>query len=156
MVCAVFINEEKKILIPENSIRFRVIANSNKEEDQNLKMEIKNEVEKELYKLIGTSKTIEDARNRISNNLSTVDNILKKYNIHYDISYGNNFFPKKEYKGVSYDEGEYESLVITLGEGLGKNWWCVLFPPLCLLDSQENLTNVEYKLYANKIINKFK
>ena len=156
MVCAVFINEEKKILIPDNSIRFRVIANSNKEEDQKLKIEIKNEVEKELYKLIGSSKTIEDARNRISNNLSTVDNILKKYNIHYDISYGNNFFPKKEYKGVSYDEGEYESLVITLGEGLGKNWWCVLFPPLCLLDSQEDLTNVEYELYANKIINKFK
>ena len=142
MICAVFINEEKKILIPDNSIRFRVIANSNKEEDQNLKMEIKNEVEKELYKLIGTSKTIEDARIIISN--------------HYDISYGNNFFPKKEYKGVSYDEGEHESLVITLGEGLGKNWWCVLFPPLCLLDSQENLTNVEYELYANKIINKFK
>ena len=60
------------------------------------------------------------------------------------------------YKGIKYNEGTYESLVIKLGSGEGKNWWCVLFPPLCLLDEQNNLENAEYELYAKKIINNFK
>ena len=156
MVILVGINEKENILIPDNAIRFRVIANSDTKEDQKLKIDIKNNVEKELYNLIGNAKNIEEARKIISNNLNKVDSILKTYGVDYDISYGNNYFPKKTYKGISYDAGNYESLVITIGEGLGKNWWCVLFPPLCLLDEQNNLDNVEYELYATKIINKFK
>lgn len=155
-VLIVGINEKENILIPDNAIRFRVIANSNSENDQKLKMEVKNKVEKELYTLINGVKTIDDARKIISNNLDKVDNILKEYNVSYDISYGNNFFPEKTYKGITYKEGSYESLVITVGEGLGQNWWCVLFPPLCLLDEQKNLENVDYQFYAEKLINKFK
>ncbi len=156
MVTLVFINEKENILIPDNAIRFRVIANSDSFEDQNLKMEVKEEVEQEVYKLIGNTKNIEDARVILQNNLDKVDNIVNKYNVSYDISYGNNYFPQKEYKGITYSAGNYESLVITLGSGSGKNWWCVLFPPLCLLDEEENLENAEYELYASKIINKFK
>lgn len=152
----VFINEKKELLIPDNAIRFRIIANSNSEEDQNLKLEVKSDVEKELYKLVSTAKDIDEARTIIENNLDKVDNILKKYNVTYDISYGDNYFPKKTYKGIDYSEGFYESLVITVGEGLGENWWCVLFPPLCYLDSQESLQDAEYELYATKIINKFR
>lgn len=153
LVC---INEKENILIPNDAIRFRVIANSDTPEDQNLKIEVKNDVEKELYNIIGDSKNINEARNRISNNINKVDDILKKYNVSYDISYGNNYFPEKVYKGITYKEGEYESVVITLGSGLGHNWWCVLFPPLCLLDEQNNINNVEYEFYASKLINKFK
>ncbi len=153
LVC---INEKENILIPNDAIRFRVIANSDTPEDQSLKIEVKNDVEKELYNIIGDSKNINEARNKISNNIDKVDNILKKYNVSYDISYGNNYFPEKVYKGVTYKEGEYESVVITLGSGLGHNWWCVLFPPLCLLDEQNNIDNVEYEFYASKLINKFK
>jgi len=156
MVTAVFINEKEQLLIPDNAIRFRIIANSDSKEDQNLKLEIKSEVEKELYKLVGEARNIEEARNIISNNLKEVDNILKEYNVEYDISYGNNYFPTKTYKGIEYNAGNYESLVITVGKGLGENWWCVLFPPLCLLDEQSNLDNANYELYATKLINKFK
>ena len=156
IVILVGVNEKEKILIPDDAIRFRVIANSNSEEDQKLKLEVKNDVEKELYDIIGDSKNIDEARNKISNNLDKVDDILKKYNVSYDISYGNNYFPQKEYKGITYKEGEYESVVITLGSGLGHNWWCVLFPPLCLLDEQNNLDDVEYEFYASKLINKIK
>lgn len=155
-VCLVGINEKEKILIPDNAIRFRVIANSDNENDQNLKMEIKNQVERELYTLIKDVKTIDEAREIISNNLDTVDSILKEYNVSYDISYGNNYFPEKTYKGITYSSGNYESLVITVGEGLGQNWWCVLFPPLCLLDEKENLEEVDYQFYAAKLINKFR
>jgi len=153
---SVCINEKEKILIPDNAIRFRVIANSDSKEDQNLKLNIKNKVEKELYKLIKNANNIEEARNIISNNINTVDNILKQYNVSYDISFGNNYFPEKTYKGITYEKGNYESLVITVGEGLGKNWWCVLFPPLCLLDEQNDLDSAKYEVYAAKLINKFK
>lgn len=156
VVIGVAVNEKENILIPDNAIRFRVIANSDEEIDQEVKLNIKNDVAKELYSLISTASNVAEAREILTNNLDKVDNILKDYNVKYDISYGNNYFPEKSYKGINYAAGEYESLVITLGEGLGKNWWCVLFPPLCLLDEQTNIEDAEYKLYATKLINNFK
>ncbi len=155
VVGLVLVNEKENILIPDNAIRFRIIANSNSNEDQELKRTIKKDVEKELFTLLKDVNNINDAREVINNNLNKIDNIVKSYNVSYDINYGNNYFPSKEYKGVTYDEGNYESLVIKLGSGLGDNWWCVLFPPLCLLDEQNNLNNYEYEFYTNKIINKF-
>lgn len=155
VVVAVSFNEKEHLLIPDDAIRLRIIANSNSIEDQNLKLKVKDEVEKELYSLVGKAKNIEEARKIINTNLNNIDNILNEYNVQYDISYGKNYFPVKEYKGITYPEGNYESLVITLGSGLGKNWWCVLFPPLCLLDEQQNLDNVTYEVYASKLINKF-
>ena len=156
MVVGVLLNEKEKLLIPDNAIRFRIIANSDSNEDQELKLEIKDKVENEIYKIIGDTNNIDIARNKIKNNLNKVDNILKEYNVEYEINYGDNFFPQKEYKGVSYEAGNYESLVITLGNGTGHNWWCVLFPPLCLLDEKENLEDVEYEFYAQELINKIK
>ena len=154
VIVIVGINEKEGILIPNDAIRFRVIANSDSEIDQNTKINVKNDVEKELYKVLKNAKDINEARNIINNNIELVDNIVKKYNLSYDVNYGNNYFPEKEYKGIKYAEGKYESLVITLGTGMGKNWWCVLFPPLCLLD--DNMENTEYQFYVEKLINKFK
>ena len=62
---------------------------------------------------------------------------------------------KLNVKGIEYNEGEYKSLVVTLGNGLGDNWWCVLFPPLCLLEATES-TDVEYHSYVVDLINKYK
>ena len=64
------------------------------------------------------------------------------------------FFPKKEYKGVVYKEGEYESLLITLGKGQGDNFWCVLFPPLCVMEEDET-KDVEYKWFIKDILEKY-
>ena len=149
------INEKEDILIPSNAIRFRIIANSNSKEDQELKKTIKNDVEKELFKLLQDVDDINTARDIINNNINNIDNIVKKYNVSYDINYGNNYFPIKEYKGIKYAAGNYESLVIKLGKGVGDNWWCVLFPPLCMLDESENIDNRQYQLYTKEIINKF-
>ena len=153
MVFLVGFNEKENILIPKDAIRFRIIANSDSLNDQNIKLSIKNDVEKELYNIISNASSIDEARRIITNNIDKVDDILKKYNIEYDINYGNNYFPTKTYKGIKYKEGNYESLVITLGKGLGHNWWCVLFPPLCLIDN--DLDNKEYGLYVNELINKY-
>ena len=156
IVCAISLNEKDSIIIPDNAIRFRIIANSNSLDDQKLKITVKNEVEKELYEIIKDAKTIGEARALIKDNINKVDNILKKFNVNYEINYGQNYFPDKKYKGITYQSGNYESLVIKLDKGLGNNWWCVLFPPLCLLDEQNNLEDVEYEFYVSKIINNFK
>ena len=74
----------------------------------------------------------------------------------YKVNFGINYFPEKNYKGVIYEEGYYESLVVTLGSGNGENWWCVLFPPLCLMEGEEtNTDEVEYKSFVKEMIDKY-
>ena len=73
----------------------------------------------------------------------------------YQVSFGRNYFPEKTYKGIVYDAGYYESLVVTLGKGEGDNWWCVLFPPLCLLEADESEEEVEYKFFFQELIDKY-
>lgn len=149
-------NQKSELLIPNESIRFRVIANSDSDTDQELKMAIKESVEQELNKLIIKAHNIDEARSVIARNLDQVKNIVNQYHVDYQINFGDNYFPTKEYKGVSYPAGDYESLVITLGKGNGKNWWCVMFPPLCLLEAEENnLEDVDYQFFVKKIIDKY-
>ncbi len=153
----VLINSNNKdVLIPKESIRFRIVANSNSLEDQTRKLEIKEKLEPVITNILSTSNSLEDTRNDIKENLYEVENILKTYDTTYKINYGLNYFPEKTYKGVTYASGDYESLVITLGDGLGDNWWCVLFPPLCLLEaSEENLDDVVYTSYVKELLEKY-
>ena len=147
---------EEKLVIPKNSIRYRIIANSNSLEDQEQKLEIKKELDPIINEILLNSKNIEEAREKIDNKIPIIRNTLDTYKVNYKINYGNNYFPEKEYNNVTYPEGEYESLVITLGDGIGDNWWCVLFPPLCLLEAEESdVDEVNYSFYAKKIIDKF-
>ena len=155
----IYNKEYDKILIPENSIRIRVIANSNNIEDQVLKLKVKEKVESKLYEKLDNTKDINVARNKIKSALTEIDNIVNNTtnSNNYNIKYGTNYFPKKELNGINYDEGNYESLVINLGEGKGNNWWCVLFPPLCTIDIKENNTDkVEYKSKVLEILNDYK
>ena len=143
---------EEEIIIPTNSIRYRIIANSDSTKDQMLKMNIKEKLDEEILPILSDSNSIEDSRLLIKDNLDNIKNIVSKYTDDFDVNYGKNYFPEKTYKGISYDAGNYESLVITLGSGLGKNWWCVLYPPLCLID--ENTNDVEYTTLVKEILNK--
>ncbi len=158
-----FNKKSSEILIPDQAIRFRVIASSNTDMDQDIKMLVKNDVEKDIFNDISKSSSINETRNIINNNLTkynkTVLDTLNKNNINqsFNINYGMNYFPEKEYRGIKYKSGNYESLVVTLGEGKGNNWWCVLFPPLCLLDAEETeeKDEVEYKFFVSELIDKF-
>ena len=143
-----------KNLIPKDAIRIRVIANSNEKEDQNLKIEVKNEVEEYLYNKLKNIKDSNTADLVIKDSIPNVERIVSKYTNDYKINYGINYFPEKEYKSIVYDAGDYKSLVITLGNGLGDNWWCVLFPPLCLMEASEN-EDVEYHSYVVDTIDKY-
>ena len=151
----------KNDIIPKEAIRIRVIANSNSDYDQEIKKKVKEQVENDMYKLLKDTKKIEEVRTLINNNLerekSNISTILKKenYKLPFEINYGYNYFPEKEFKGIKYKEGYYESLVVTLGEGLGDNWWCVLFPPLCMIEAEES-TDVEYTSMVKEIINGYR
>lgn len=148
-------NVSKQELLPEDSIRFRIIANSNSNLDQGTKMLIKKDLEQNLFKLLENSRSPEETRKIISENETIIKDTIEKYNVTYTMHYGENYFPTKNYKGVTYEEGNYESLVISLGEGKGNNWWCVMYPPLCLLESQgEEYNEVEYKSYFQEILSK--
>ena len=156
------ISKENKVIIPNEAIRFRVISNSNEKEDQKIKKEITTNIYNQFASQISQNKNINSTREEINLQLPTIKSIVEKtlysksLSIKYDINYGINYFPKKEYKGVIYPEGEYESLVITLGDGLGDNFWCVLFPPLCLLEAEEEETsNVEYTSFIKEVIEKY-
>ena len=149
-------------LIPDEAIRIRVIANSNSEYDQEIKNKVKEKLEYDMYNILKNTNDLDEARNLISGNLDNVEkNIYKtlqeeNYKLPFSINFGLNYFPKKEFKGITYDEGYYESVVVTLGEGLGNNWWCVLFPPLCMLEAEEtNTTDVEYTTMVKTIIDKY-
>ena len=145
-----------KILIPTDAIRFRIIANSNTIEDQETKMQIKTDLKPIIENILDESNNIEDTRLLINKNTNNIEEIIKKRTTNYQLNYGNNYFPEKTYKNVVYKEGNYESLVITLGDGLGENWWCVLFPPLCLLEAQEEETeSINYSFYIKDILDKY-
>ncbi len=154
--------KEEENIIPDEAIRFRVIGNSNTVYDQNIKIQVRNTIQNKIFSLIKDSKSIEDTRKILKEHqeelYETTSNKLKEldYDKDFKINYGLNYFPKKKYKGITYKAGEYESLVITLGSGEGDNFWCVLFPPLCLLEADEsNSSDVDYRFFVKDIIDKY-
>ena len=99
-------------------------------------------------------------RKSILENVPKIENKINtlfknnNYNKNFEIKYGLNYFPEKIYKGVKYEAGDYESMVIEIGESSGDNYWCVLFPPLCMIDAKES-DEVQYKFFVSEILNKF-
>lgn len=161
IVVSVYKKSYDSVKIPDSAIRFRILANSNSPRDQKIKEDIRDKMQKELYSLLQNSKSIDDSRKIINSNMSNFDEILKDsmkdIEYSYSIDYGMHYFPSKTYKGITYEEGNYESLLVTLGSGKGDNWWCVLFPPLCLLEAEESsdVKDVEYKSFIKEIIEKY-
>lgn len=154
MAIVLLSNKTDEVIIPKSSIRYRIIANSNDKDDQILKLKINEDVLPIIIKSINEVNNIDDAKTSIKNSIPNIKKVLDNYNVDYQINYGNNYFPQKKYKNVLYEQGNYESLVISLDKAKGDNFWCVLFPPLCLIDT--NNENVEYESYVKKIINKYK
>ena len=147
-------------IISEDAIRIRVIANSNSSYDQEIKLKVKDEVTNDMYKLLKDVKGVNQARAIINDNIDSIDNNINQllqsnnYNLGYNINFGYNYFPKKFYKGIEYEDGYYESLVVTLGSGEGDNWWCVLFPPVCMIEVNES-DDLEYTTLVEDLFSKY-
>ena len=157
LIIFLLIDNENMLVVPDEAIRFRVVSNSNSKEDIEVKEYLTQKIIENNEDLFKTNSIIE-ARNKINNSISNINKLIDttfeelSYDKDYKVNYGINYFPKKEFMGVKYNEGYYESLVITIGEGNGENYFCVMFPPLCLVD--ESSKNIEYKFKIIEILEK--
>jgi stage II sporulation protein R len=142
---------EEPVAIPDEAIRLRILANSDSDEDQGLKRKVRDAVNKEITKWVAELTSVEAARQLIQSKLpeieEIVEDVLEEENVEqsYTVNFENVSFPTKLYGNFIYPAGEYEAILISLGEAKGANWWCVLFPPLCFLDFSNSVAVAEDK-----------
>lgn len=133
----------------DNLLRLHILANSSSPEDQFLKRQIRDLIVGETSGLFQEVSSMDQAMEVTNTHLlslqSKVEEYLhsqgKKLNVHMDL--GDFNFPTRTYGNLTLPAGEYQALRVVLGEGDGNNWWCVLFPPLCLDNEEENLVDQE-------------
>ncbi len=134
------VTANEAVVIPNDAIRLRILANSDSAEDQRVKHLVRDKVNAEITSWVSQLTSKEEAKNVIQEGLPELQkialNVLEQENISQSVKveFGKVEFPTKLYGEFLYPAGEYEAILISLGEGKGANWWCVLFPPLCFLD----------------------
>ncbi|MBO5743656.1 MAG: stage II sporulation protein R [Clostridia bacterium] len=142
-ICLFILNSEFKATeaaLASNVIRFHVLANSDEEIDQKLKLKVRDAVIKEASSMFDNNGDINMARCTVLDNLENIKKIAKDeiekngFNYDVDVSLGQSQFPTKNYGEIVLPAGSYEALKIEIGKAEGQNWWCVFFPPLCFVD----------------------
>ena len=123
-------------LVPAEVLRLHVVANSDTAEDQRVKLLVRDA----LLAVFSPANTLQDAELLLLHGggevQSTVERVLREQGCPYpaQLRFGNIDFPARTYGNATYPAGEYRALRVELGAAAGQNWWCVLFPPICLLD----------------------
>ena len=136
--------------IKDKLIRFHVIANSDTDEDQNLKLKVRDKVVEALSEKLSNVNSLEEAENVLEENIDYDNEIAKEvieennytYEVNTMLSYEN--FPDKVYGDCVFPQGNYEAFRVIIGEGKGQNWWCVMFPSLCFVDESKNSVDSSY------------
>ena len=168
LICSISYVNAISTDLQKSVFRVHVIANSDSEDDQNLKLKVRDNVLRYMNTLCSKTTSKEEAIEIATIHLNEFKeialNTIKEngYNYNVDISIDNVFFPTKTYGDISLPEGYYDALRIKIGKAEGKNWWCVMFPPLCFVDVtsgivpddskdllKENLSQEEYDLICN-------
>jgi stage II sporulation protein R len=135
--------------IAEDIIRFHVIANSDSAKDQALKLTVKDTLVESLKPYLNDTDTITQARTVISDKLTYLQEIAEEtiqqngYLYPVKITLEECYFPLKIYGEYSFPAGTYEALRVQIGTAEGKNWWCVMFPPLCFVDETYSIVDEE-------------
>jgi len=135
-----------KLTLKENLIRLHIVANSDSQEDQMLKLQLRDAVMEKLQPVMDEIPDAKAAKTYLQAQLPEleryVNNILRQLGSTYTavVTLGKEAFGLREYDTFSLPSGVYESLRITIGQGQGKNWWCVVFPGLCVPQSTEEVT----------------
>ncbi|UQZ33893.1 stage II sporulation protein R [Paenibacillus sp. PK3_47] len=131
-------------LIPQESIRLRILANSDGAGDQLVKSQIRDKIVEQMNQWVTSledPQSLEQARALIRTHLPELNELVgqelaqRGIDYSYKVELGVVPFPTKLYGGTVYPAGDYEAVRVTLGAGKGQNWWCVLFPPLCFIDA---------------------
>lgn len=122
-------------------IRFHVRANSDSPEDQQLKMQVKQELVEYIGELLNGVGDKEEARKILTDNIENIENaakgVINEQKKEYNVKayFENSYFPVKVYADMTFPQGIYEAFRVDIGAAEGKNWWCVLYPSLCFVDA---------------------
>lgn len=136
-------SEERQLQkgIASNIIRFHVRAESDSKEDQWLKLQVKEAVLAYISPVLSKSQSVDESRQHLYNESENIRNVaaatLRSLGDESDVNvyFENCYFPMKTYGDMTFPPGEYEAFRVDIGEAQGKNWWCVLYPPLCFVDA---------------------
>lgn len=124
--------------IREKVLRLHVIAASDSAADQNIKYAVRDELLRDGESIFRGSETVIQAEEKITDSLSflqkSAESTLKKLGCDYPVSVvlARAYFPTRQYESITLPAGYYKAVRVIIGEGKGKNWWCVMFPPMCL------------------------
>jgi len=125
-------------------IRFHVLANSDSEEDQELKRAVRDAILKDVSPQLAVSHSLDESRQilkRVRPDMESIGrSVVEMWGKNYSVraEYGHSSFPTKSYGSLVLPAGDYEALRVVIGEGQGSNWWCVLFPPLCFVNIEQS------------------
>ncbi len=163
-----FYAEDINAGLAQNIVRLHVIANSDSDADQALKLKVRDAVIEYMKSELSDSKNIEQTKVIINKDLNRIQDIAReviaKENQNYAVtaSIGYYPFPTKTYGDITLPAGNYDALRVVIGKGEGRNWWCVLFPPLCFIDAthgtipesvkmdlKESLSDEEYAIITS-------
>ena len=150
--------------IYEDTVRLHILANSDSFEDQNLKLTVRDEILKKYSEELSVFEKIEDAKSTLSGKLHEIEDfaekVIRENGFDYDatVTLTEEWYDTREYEDFSLPSGSYTSLQVKIGAAEGKNWWCVMFPPMCLGAATETVkyNSSEELLIKKKYSVKFK
>ncbi len=139
-------------------LRFHVIANSDSKEDQALKLKVRDAVVEYMKDLLEGAEDLEETKGRVAERLAGIEELAMRivekeqagYPVHAELT--ECYFPRKSYGDCTFPAGRYEALRICIGKAEGKNWWCVLFPNLCFVDSIHAVVPEEQKKELKNVL----
>ena len=143
-------------LIPTKSedvdyLRLHIRANSNASVDQNVKYKIKDEMVDYLTPYFCEVKSKDEAINRVYSLKTEIEKrctkILRKNGFSYSVNVkvANEYFPTRTYANTTLESGYYDAVIVELGDAVGDNWWCVMYPPLCFTKKTDEKFEIKYK-----------
>lgn len=139
-------------------IRFHVLANSDTQEDQELKLKVKDRVVDYLSPILSGARDVEETREILKSRLGEISAEAEKlireqgYAFLVQTELTRCYFPVKTYGDCTFPAGDYEALRVRIGNAEGKNWWCVLYPNLCFLDSLHAVVPEEQKQELRNVL----
>ena len=145
--------------LSDSVFRLHIIANSDSSADQELKLKVRDKIIEYMNTLTSNSSDKKDVISIVNNHLDSFKeialNTIKENGYNYDVNIeiGNFNFPTKTYGDISFPAGNYDALKIEIGDAIGQNWWCVLFPPLCFVNSSTGVVPDDSKNTLKENIN---
>lgn len=148
LICAIVLSfarfEVRCDELRDGVLRLHIIANSDSKEDQALKLVVRDEILKNSTDIFKNCDTVEDAILTADSKIDDISEIANKvleqngFNYEARVSVGDKYFDTREYDDFTLPAGTYKSLVVDLGDAKGKNWWCVVFPCVCLPSASDS------------------